>query len=283
METAVHAFGAPRLIDHHTTAGLIEQCWAGELVTVSVVRYVDAVSVSPRATTAASFTLVLRGRFADVFEARRFDYRPLSVVFHPDGLTYGRQVGRGGADVVTIELSPRMVRGLSRSRTGVGAVRDLSGSPHVWALLSVYADLASAGRHPLLIEEPVAEVLHTLAASRQRGPLQEPPWMSRVTRLIATRFREPLSLARCASVAGVQPVYLTRVYRRVFGQSIRESVHRLRTVAACRLVQSGRLSLAEVASQIGFDDESQVAAACHGLLPRAGAGRRALGDSLGDR
>jgi AraC family transcriptional regulator len=277
MESPVEIADAPTHQPHQARAAHVEDHWAGGLVTVSVVRYPHAVHIARSEAASAGFTLVLRGRYADTFESRRFEYQPLSAVFHPEGLSYGREIGHGGADVVTFELGPRMLGGLARSRAGIGAVRDLSGSPLVWTLLSAYAHLPQAERHPLVIEEPVAEVLHALAAGRQRGPLQEPPWMARVRRLIETRFRDPLSLARCASVAGVQPVYLARVYRRVFGQSLRDTVQRLRTVAACRLIQHGRFTLAEIAEQTGFDNESQLAAACHGMTsPLRDDMRRAL-------
>ena len=281
MESPVEITDTPVLAPHQTRAAHVEQHWAGGLLSMSVVRYPDAVHLAADDTAPAGITLVLRGRYADTFEGRRFDYQPLSAVFHPEGLRYGREIGGGGADVVTIDLAPRMLGGLARSRAGIGAVRDLSGSPLVWTLLSAYAHLAQAARNPLVVEEPVAEVLHALAAGRQRGPLQEPPWMGRVTRLIETRCCEPLSLARCASVAGVQPVYLARVYRRVYGQSMRDTVHRLRTLAACRLIQHGRFSLAEIAEQTGFDSVAQLAAACHGVTaPLRDDMRRALSAPL---
>ena len=277
MELSVEAAVTPVLHPSEPRGAHVEQHWAGGLLTVAVVRYTHAAQIARSGEAPAGFTLVLRGRYADTFEGRRFDYQPLSAVFHPEGLAYDQEIGHGGADLVTIDLAPRMLGGLARSRAGIGAVHDLSGSPLVWTLLSAYSHLAQAERHPLVVEEPVAEVLHALAAGRHRGPLQEPPWMGRVTRLIETRFRDPLSLARCASVAGVQPVYLARVYRRVFGQSMRDTVHRLRTLAACRLIQHGRFSLAEIAAQTGFDDETQLAAACHGMTPTLrGDMRRAL-------
>lgn len=281
MESPVEITDAPVPPSHAARAGHVEQHWAGDLLSVSVVRYPEAVDIAADDTTPASFTLVLRGRYADTFGDRRFEYQPLSAVFHPDGLRYGREIGHGGADVVRINLAPRLLGGLARSRAGIGAVRDLSGSPFVWTLLSAYAHLAQAARNPLVVEEPVAEVLHALAAGRQRGPVQEPPWMARVTRLIEMRCHEPLSLARCAGVAGVQPVYLARVYRRVFGRSMRDTVHRLRTLAACRLIQHGRFSLAEIAAQTGFDTEAQLAAACHGVTsPLRDDMRRALAAPL---
>ncbi len=245
--------------------GAIEQTWSSDLLTVSVIRHGGAAVVVRDASSCASFTLVLRGQYADVFDAGRVVYRPLSAVFHPRGLAYRQEVGHGGADVVTVDLQPRLLGGLPQTRSGVGAVHDLSGTHQVWTLLSAYANLSHASRSPLLVEEPVAEALHALAAGRHRGPLQEPGWMGRVTRLIETRVSDPLGLARLAGVAGVQPVYLTRVYRRVFGQTMRDTVHRLRTLAACRLLQAGRLSLSEVAAHTGFDDEAQLTAACQNM------------------
>ena len=254
----------------------IDRQWVSDLVTVSVLRYPEA-SVRRQHTHRYAFiTLLLRGSYRETVHAQRIDYQPLSAVFHPDGLDHEDEIGPGGADVLTVELGPAMFGGLRRKLNGVGAARDLTGGPLVWSLLTMYADLAHAVRHPLLVEEPMAEVLDVLDNPRPGRLRRQAPWMPRVVQFVRESYREPISLGDCAREAQVHPVHLSRVYRRMYGRSIRESLHRLRAVEACRLMQRGTHSLAEIAHETGFHDTSHMTAVCRRMTTLSPAGLRRL-------
>jgi AraC family transcriptional regulator len=256
--------------------GHIDRQWVSDFVTVSVLRYTAAAVVRRHTHRYAFVTLLLRGSYRETLETGAVTYLPLSAVYHPDGIAHEDEVGGDGADVLTIELGPSMFGGLRRKLSGIGAVRDLTGSAHVWRLLAMYADLAHAIRTPLIVEEPMAELLDALDQPSPRRRPRQAPWMARVVQFIRESYREPISLADCAREAQVHPVHLSRVYRRMYGRPIRESLHRLRVVEACRLVRSGTRSIAEIAHDTGFHDPAYMTAVCRQMTALSPAGLRRL-------
>jgi AraC-like DNA-binding protein len=77
----------------------------------------------------------------------------------------------------------------------------------------------------------------------------------------ATRYRGVVVILDLASEANVHPVHVSRVFRRCHGETLRDYIRRLRIQEACRLLKSGARSIAEVALEIGYYDESHFAKA----------------------
>ena len=245
-----------------------EPLWASALVALALERHPGATTFHRPDAEAASFSVLLRGRYRETFPLQGVDYRAFSAVFHPAGLACRADVGHGGADLLRIDLSDGLLDGVSRVRQSFRQVRDLSGGPLAWTLLSLYGDLAHAPACPLVVEEPTAEVVGALARGRRGAVLREPRWMDRVSELIRHEFHRPLTLSRLSEVAGVSPVHLTQTYRRVYGHSMRDRVQRLRVVAACRLLRTTGRPAADVAADTGFADEAHLAAECRRLAAR---------------
>ncbi len=245
-----------------------EPLWGSALVALALERHQAATTFHRPEADTASFTVLLRGRYREAFPLQSVDYRAFSAVFHPTGLACRADVGHGGADLLRIDLGDGLLDGVSRVRQSFRQVRDLSGGPLAWTLLSLYGDLAHATACPLVVEEPTAEVVGALARGRRGAVLREPRWMDRISELIRHEFHRPLTLSRLAEVAGVSPVHLTQTYRRVYGHSMRDRVQRLRVVAACRLMRTTGRPAADVAADTGFADEAHLAAECRRLAAR---------------
>jgi AraC-like DNA-binding protein len=242
--------------------------WRGALVALSLERHPAPRAFHRLDVEHASFRLLLRGRCRETYPLQVVDYRAFSAVFHPAGLACRVDVGHGGADLLRFDLGDDLLDGVSRVRQSFRQVRDLSGGPLAWTLLSLYGDLAHATACPLLVEEPTAEVVGALARGRRGAVMREPRWMDRISELIRHEFHRPLTLSRLAEVAGVSPVHLTQTYRRVYGHSMRDRVQRLRVVAACRLMRTTGRAAADVAADTGFADEAHLAAECRRLAAR---------------
>ena len=108
----------------------------------------------------------------------------------------------------------------------------------------------------LTTEGIALELLGTLA--RERVPVRGamPPWVRRADELLRESFIRPPALNALARQVGVQPSTLARGYRAAFGCTIGQRVRRLRVECAARALTGTRLSLAEVALQAGFYDQS---------------------------
>jgi AraC family transcriptional regulator len=263
--------------------GRVERQWTSDLVTVSLVRHYVARAVPEHGHDHAFAMLVVEGRYRERVLDQRIECPPMSVVFHPEGTAHQDDIVSDGAQLLSVEVAPALLSNEMREDQGVCSVRDLSGGPSVWLMLRLLRDLAAAPRHPLALEEPVAELLHTLVARpRADRRYTEPAWLPRIDRLLDARYREPIALRELANEAGVHPVHLSRVFKRARGLSIRAAVHRRRVVEACRMLQDTRTSLAEIALLTGFYDQSHLCGVVRrvtGLSPRIM--RRLVGSGSG--
>ena len=84
------------------------------------------------------------------------------------------------------------------------------------------------------------------------------PLLRRVTSLIEDRLTEDLSLADLASEAGLSPSHFSSVFRRTTGLSPHQYIVQRRLEHAQRLLTSTRLSIGEIATTVGFYDQSHL-------------------------
>ncbi|MBX3112255.1 MAG: AraC family transcriptional regulator [Fimbriimonadaceae bacterium] len=76
----------------------------------------------------------------------------------------------------------------------------------------------------------------------------------RANAIVRTCFHQPITTSAIADKLACCPDYLGRVYRKVYGISLVEAIHRRRIQHARHLLTIGELSLDEVARHCGFTD-----------------------------
>jgi DNA-binding LacI/PurR family transcriptional regulator len=111
---------------------------------------------------------------------------------------------------------------------------------------------------------PVVERQSTLGRGRG-GPLE------RALGVIAARCGERVTAKQVAAAVGLSPQALHTQFLKHLGHAPGEEIRRARLVAARRLLQDSRLSIAEVAALCGFNQPSKFAdffRRCSGLSPR---------------
>jgi len=129
-------------------------------------------------------------------------------------------------------------------------------------------------RHPTQLGRPRA---HGLAAKLMRGTGGEdlclelmatmlddertsapPPWLDRATQMLRDDFTRDVSVGEIAREADVHPVHLARAFRAHTGHSPSEYLHHVRVEHAALLLSATALSVAEIALECGFADQSHL-------------------------
>ena len=101
--------------------------------------------------------------------------------------------------------------------------------------------------------------------------------LARVRALMASRLAEPLPLADLAAVAGLSVSQFTRRFRAATGLAPHRFLIRLRVDAACRLLRSGSLPIAEVAAGCGFSHQEHLTRVLRAQLGTTPAALRRTG------
>jgi AraC family transcriptional regulator len=199
--------------------------------------------------------LVLDGGLEKSFRFRSLRLERACGVTMPAGAAHGARFGAKGARVVVVK--PRS--GLDPLAGCLDRLVDLRGPGFSWLASRLAAELrASDSAAPLAAEGLALELL--AATSRetraQRRSGRPPAWLLSAEELLRARMDDCIGLGELAEVIGVHPTHLARVFRARYGVSVGEYGRRLRLAWAANEIARSESSLAEIAKQAGFADQS---------------------------
>jgi AraC-like DNA-binding protein len=184
-----------------------------------------------------------------------------------------------GDDCTEFAIDPGVLTGLSGAAPAFEP-RLIPTSPRVD--LEHRLLLAAAGRGARseeLLDRAVALITDLLQHSGNRRRQRGRPATDRLHRHMVDRVRETLvadpgrPLVRIARELGVSPHHLSRVFRSVTGETISRYRMRLRARTALEHLADEEASLARLAADAGFADQSHL---CRVIWDEAGATPRAL-------
>jgi AraC family transcriptional regulator len=202
----------------------------------------------PRHThESAYFGLLLAGGYAEEFVHGVAEYQPLTIGFHPPGMTHRDEIGNRGSNMFTIELRESFLRRLRPYLTAPRFVPDLHGSEMTWLGLRLYGAFRRGDATELQVDSLCGEMLERAVSARTAEELRRPAWMARALELLRETFRETLTLEGLARELGVHPIHFSRVFRREQGCGVGTYVNRLRVQYACRELRREEAGLSEVA------------------------------------
>ena len=84
--------------------------------------------------------------------------------------------------------------------------------------------------------------------------------LGRVSEYVHDNLGGTLTLAEIAAVAGVSPFHFARQYKQATGETVHQFVLRSRVDAAARLLRWNTLSVGQIAAEVGFAQQSHLAA-----------------------
>jgi AraC family transcriptional regulator len=200
---------------------------------------------------------VLRGAFGERVDRRDFDCCAGSVLLKPGGASHSDRYGEGRVRSLIVEFCPAPDPSAEDAPRGLDDVwysEDPSVAGLGWRL---YHELLEPdGITALSVAGLLDELLGSIDAGREleRAAGRQPLWLRRVReRLNEAGAAEP---ERLASEAGVHPHHLLRVFRHHVGCSIGEYLRRRRIRRAERLLAEPAMSVAAIALETGFCDQS---------------------------
>jgi AraC family transcriptional regulator len=199
--------------------------------------------------------VVLDGSLRKSFRRQTISLGRADGVTMPAGAAHGARFGSDGARIVIVKAnSPsslvadhldRLVRldGCGFSRLG-------------WLLA---AELRAADAMAPLAAEGIA--LELLAAATREATADcsrraAPRWLVSAEEMLRTRTGDCIRLSDLAGAVGVHPIHLARTFRARHGVSVGEYGRRVRIEWAAAEIARGGSSLAAVAAEAGFADQS---------------------------
>lgn len=196
---------------------------------------------------------------------------PGAITVLPAGTNFSCRIDQP-LDFVTLYLTPEFYRRVAE-RNGMSEGPVLRPSCAVQddllrsMILRLRAEAAQeTGGNPRYAESLASAVAMHLMRDYTQVRRLEPsriaialPVLRRVTEHIEANLPEPIPLTRLAQIAGLSPWHFARVFKEATGVTPHTYVIRARLQRAQERLREGEASLAEIATQTGFCDQSHLA------------------------
>ena len=182
----------------------------------------------------------------------------LDIGFLPAGEAHANQWHEEPGACLQIEVLPEL---MARSRDLGGEFRrpvDLRKTKPFGLGARLYQEFRCGDDFSTLsIEGLTLEIIAEVGRTSTPAPEARPPsWLNKVRDLIHAHLTRAPQMDALAREVGVHPSHLARVVRKHWGCTLGEYARRLRLEAACRALIAGRRTLAEIALDVGFADQS---------------------------
>ena len=215
-------------------------------------------TIEPHTHEHATFAVMLNGSFDLAFQRKTFSCTPSSIAVEPAGESHSNFIGTGGADVLVLQPVPdetELWRPFASLFDSISYLRH-------GGITGMATRLACEIRHPdalspLAMEGLLLDML--VAASRIRPDTRHetlPPWLKRVQEMLHEEPTASLNVTALARSAGVHPAYLSRSFRRFFHCSLGRYARRIRLEWTAERLVRGNQSIAALAMDAGFADQS---------------------------
>lgn len=195
----------------------------------------------------SSISIILAGAVAEIVGGTEVIARAGEALLKPAGVRHANIYGARGTTILAVTgLVDRAVAPQEWRRVQSNLI-----IPCVSKLFRKLRDTDGSG------VEDVWDLLATLESSGVRKKGDPPKWITDA-RAAVEQSNGDYSVSDQANAAGVHPVYLARVHRAWFGESIRDFAKRIRMVRAVELLVHSEKPVAKVAAETGFSDQSHM-------------------------
>jgi AraC family transcriptional regulator len=204
----------------------------------------------------AHFVLVVRGVYLTAALPDEGACGPATLVFNPAGTTHRDRFRGSQGRFFTISVAPEIATHIERRIHE--PVEFTSG--HVGRTIqSAYSEFQEHTAFSAMILEGLGlELAGRAGQCLERRDRQAPGWLKTARDLIRDSGDAPLGVKDIAGEAGVHPIHLARAFRQFFRCSPGEYARQCRMERVRHLLISEKASLAEIALQAGFKEQSQL-------------------------
>jgi AraC family transcriptional regulator len=205
----------------------------------------------------AYFGLLLDGEYTERFTERTTEYGPFTLGFHPPEFTHTDEIGACGSRMFCIEVRDQFWTKVREYLTAPKFTPDLCGAETTWLGLRLYRRFRAGMLDAFQIEEVCAEMVERSVQANLSCERSSPAWLEQAMELLRESFRSAITLDGIAKELDVHPIHLSRVFRKKYGCTMGDYVHRLRVQFACAEMSRGWPPLNELAAA-GFADQSHM-------------------------
>jgi AraC family transcriptional regulator len=205
----------------------------------------------------ANFCLLIKGNYVEYFGGQVYEYKPMTIMFHPPELTHRDEIGNRGGHFFNIELDEDWMKCLREYSVVPDRPVGHESADLPWLAIRLYREFKAEHAHSRLsIEGLVMTMLGELTRTSVKEEKGPPRWLIQAVDLLHEEFDRNMTIHRVAAEVGVHPFHLSRVFKQFHRQTIGDYVKGLKVKFACQKLFDPQTELALVAAAAGFADQS---------------------------
>jgi len=201
-------------------------------------------------------TIVCRGLYTRKLGQQSFDYKTGSLTFLQTNENHSDRYA-AGSKCLHVVIPSNMEKTLTSAFGNQGIMRGVSPDLSACASIALQKEFRSTDNDsPMVVEALLLDLMSRhLDVLRERS-VARPKWLITLLDYLDDTFEQEWTLANMAAEVGVHPVYLCRVFSEHFDCTLGEYIRRLRVLRGRQLLAIDDGSVAEIALQSGFADQS---------------------------
>ena len=205
------------------------------------------------------YCFVLSGTYLERVGGRERTRDPISLTFYPAGSSHAETYRMPGRHLL-VELNSEWIDCARDGGVQLDDPTELQIGSTTWLLMKVYREfLQLESDSQMALETLMVDLLdQTCRPARKSDETRAPRWLRDATDLLHSRFAENLGLREVAATVNIHAVHLARVFRKFNNCTIGDYVRGLRVKHAARRISGSTDSLAEIALEAGFADQSHL-------------------------
>jgi len=209
---------------------------------------------TPHCHEPARINILIHGELEERVEQTAFTYSPFSSVLKPGGARHSDRYGGGESSCLMVDFLPSFHSHIpkwtlqeARFANNMGSrilARRIWHEFHSWDTVS-----------PLIVEGLVLELLG-MQIRDSSDSSHVPAWLARCREMLDVSIQSPPSISQLSATLGVDRSHLSVRFSHHFGLPPGAYVRQRRVERAAELLSTTSLSLAEIAADLGFCDQS---------------------------
>ena len=200
--------------------------------------------------------VVIAGDYRELGKDFDDTVKPGASIYHPGREVHKNYIGKAGATLLNLEMPDSFweQKGLADLKP---AQRILGQDPRYLDYATRISDeMANPKRLGLIGIEGLALQILDLFLRLNNQPEEAPRLLEKVDGFLHEHFSQPLTIDQIAGKFEVSAGWLSRKFRQHYGENISDRIIRLRINEAIRLLNNTNKTLAEIAVNVGFFDQS---------------------------
>lgn len=235
---------------------------------IAEAEYPAGLELSRHSHERAHLVYVLEGEYAERYaDASEIRCQPRALRYVPARFAHSNHF-EAGARCLVVGIEPEMLARVVKLTNSLERPSAIETPASMWLTQKLHREFQqSDSSSTLSLEGILLELLAETARHAGSGPVRiVPDWLRVARAYVENNYLRALSLADIARVAHVHRVHLARQFRSYFSTSVGEFLRRKRVEHACHLVSTTNCSLAEIAIDCGFSDQSHFSATFRKLM-----------------